>query len=287
MMAVGWQADEINMTASPPEFALYAIKYATRAARRSEHFIGGDPHDGPMAMDYFVWVAVSDERTVVIDTGFCEAIAARRRRTLLRDPVDALGLIGVDAAKVQDVVITHLHYDHAGNLGRFPTARFHIQELEMHHVAGRQMKHRFIAQAFEVEDVVAMIRLNFAGRVMMHSGLTQLCDGIVLHPGPGHTPGLQFVRVFTKRGWVVLASDASHFYENLEAGRPFTIANDLGAMVETFDLIQSLAPSPDHIVPGHDPLVMTSYPSATPALEGIAVSLDQTPLISRIVAAAP
>jgi glyoxylase-like metal-dependent hydrolase (beta-lactamase superfamily II) len=270
-----------------PEFELFAIRYATRPARRSEHFIGGDPHDGPMPMDYFLWVAVSEDRTVVIDTGFGAEVAARRGRTLLRDPVDALGLIGVDAAKVQDVVITHLHYDHAGNLDRFPQARFHIQELEMHHVAGRQMKHRYIAQAYEVEDIVSMIRMNFAGRVVMHSGLTALCDGIALHPGFGHTPGLQFVRVFTKRGWVVLASDATHFYENLEAGRPFTIANDLGAMAETFDLIQSLAPTPDHIVPGHDPLVMSSYPPPSPELDGIAVRLDQSPLVTRGSAANP
>jgi glyoxylase-like metal-dependent hydrolase (beta-lactamase superfamily II) len=281
MMAVGWRAKREIMAETPPEYELFALKYATRAARRSEHFIGGDPHDGPMSMDYYIWVAVSDDRTVLIDTGFGEAVAARRGRTLHRDPVDALGLIGIDAATVQDIVITHLHYDHAGNLGCFPNANFHIQELEMHHVAGRQMKHRYIAQAFEVEDVVAMIRLNFAGRVVMHSGETQLCDGIVLHPGPGHTPGLQFVRVFTKRGWVVLASDASHYYENLEAGRPFTIANDLGAMIETFDLLQSLAPSPDHIVPGHDPLVMSSYPPASPALDGIAVRLDLPPVIGR------
>lgn len=269
------------MADTTPEYELYAIRYATRAARRSEHFIGGDPHDGPMAMDYFVWVAVYGDRTVLIDTGFGAEVAARRGRTLLHDPVDALGLIGIDAATVNDVVITHLHYDHAGNLGRFPMARFHIQELEMHHVAGRQMKHRYIAQAYEVDDVVAMIRMNFAGRVVMHSGPARLCDGIELHPGPGHTPGLQFVRVSTRRGWVVLASDASHFYENLEAGCPFTIANDIGAMVETFDRLDALAPSPDHIIPGHDPLVMASYSAASPALIDIAVRLDLPPLIGR------
>lgn len=269
------------MADTTPEYELYAIRYATRAARRSEHFIGGDPHDGPMAMDYFVWVAVCGGRTVLIDTGFGAEVAARRGRTLLHDPVDALRLIGIDAATVNDVVITHLHYDHAGNLGRFPQARFHVQELEMHHVAGRQMKHRYIAQAYEVEDVVAMIRMNFAGRVVMHAGPAVLCEGIELHPGPGHTPGLQFVRVFTRRGWVVLASDASHFYENLESGRPFTIANDIGAMVDTFDRIEALAPSPDHIIPGHDPLVMESYPPAGSALQEIAVRLDHPPLIPR------
>ncbi len=44
-----------------PEYELFAIRYATREARRSEHFIGGDPHDGPMPMDYFMWLARGGE----------------------------------------------------------------------------------------------------------------------------------------------------------------------------------------------------------------------------------
>jgi hypothetical protein len=39
------------------DYELFALRYATRDARRGDHFIGGDPHDGPMPMDYFVWVA--------------------------------------------------------------------------------------------------------------------------------------------------------------------------------------------------------------------------------------
>ena len=42
-----------------PVYDLFAIRYATRAGKRSDHFIGGDPHDGPMPMDDFVWAAVS------------------------------------------------------------------------------------------------------------------------------------------------------------------------------------------------------------------------------------
>lgn len=57
---------------SLPEYELFALRYAMRDAQRSDHFIGGDPHDGPMPMDYFLWVAVSSERTFVIDCGFTE-----------------------------------------------------------------------------------------------------------------------------------------------------------------------------------------------------------------------
>src|SRR5689334_10134563 len=101
-----------------PSYAVYGLRYATRDALRKDHFVGGDPHEAPMPMDYFVWVIVGNERVVVVDTGFTQAIATVRGRTHLRCPVDSLQLLGIDAAAVSDVVITHMHYDHAGNLAR-------------------------------------------------------------------------------------------------------------------------------------------------------------------------
>ena len=68
----------------------------------------------------------------------------------------------------------------------------------------------------------------------------------------------------------------SHFYENMEKGRPFTTAFHVGDMLEGFDRLRALAPSPKHIVPGHDPEVMHRYPAAK-GLEGIAVRLDLEP----------
>jgi len=62
------------------EYEVFAIRYATREARRSDHFIGGDPHDGPMPMDYFTWVIRGEGRVVVVDTGFTEEVAAKRKR---------------------------------------------------------------------------------------------------------------------------------------------------------------------------------------------------------------
>jgi glyoxylase-like metal-dependent hydrolase (beta-lactamase superfamily II) len=112
-------------------YELYAIRYATAMRRHAEVFVGGDPHEGVIAMDYFVWLARNDAHTVVIDTGFDALAAQRRGRQLLREPRAALALLGVDCAQVEHVIITHLHYDHAGNLPIFPRARFHLQEREM------------------------------------------------------------------------------------------------------------------------------------------------------------
>jgi glyoxylase-like metal-dependent hydrolase (beta-lactamase superfamily II) len=138
------------------------------------------------------------------------------------------------------------------------------------------MCHYRLRHSFEVEDVAGIVRMTFADRVVFHAGDEELAPGIKLHACGGHSMGLQCVTVETARGTVVLASDVTHFYENLEARRPFTTAFHVGDMLEGFDRLKRLAPTPQHIVPGHDPLVMQRYP-AVPGLEGIAVRLDVEP----------
>ena len=267
----------VPMTDTLPQYELFAIRYATRSGRRAENFIGGDPHDAPMPMDYFVWLALGAGRAVVIDAGFTEATARRRGRTFLRCPIDTLSLFGVAAETVADVVLTHLHYDHVGNFHRFPRACFHLQEAELHYAVGRYMRYHRLAHSFEVEDVVGIVRLNYARRVRLHEGRHDLAPGIELHPAPGHSAGLQFVRVHTTRGWVVVASDVTHYYENMDTERPFTTALHIGEMLRGYDLLRAAAPTPAHIIPGHDPLVMRRYPPPRPELDGIAVRLDVAP----------
>jgi glyoxylase-like metal-dependent hydrolase (beta-lactamase superfamily II) len=260
-----------------PQYELFALRYATRDAQRSDHFIGGDPHDGPMPMDYFLWVARSNERTFVIDCGFTAEVAARRKRTLIRSPVDALRLLKVDPEAVRDVILTHLHYDHVGSFDSFPQARFHLQEPEIHFATGHYMSFPRLSHSFEVEDVCGIVRLNYAQRVIFYNGSAELAPGITLHAVGGHSAGMQFVRVHTARGWVVVASDVTHYYENLESRRPFTTAFHVGQMLEGFEALLAQAPTPAHIVPGHDPLVMKRYPAPSRGLEGIAVRLDVMP----------
>lgn len=258
---------------------VYAIRYAHHGDRRaSENFIGGDPHDAPMPLDYYVWAIVGAERSFVVDTGFDEATARRRKRQLLRSPADGLKLIGLDPARVENVIVTHMHYDHAGNHDMFPNAAYHVQDREMQYCTGRCMCHPAMRGAFDAEDVAAMVRKLFEGRVRFHDGSDELAPGVSVHRIGGHTMGLQVVRVRTRRGWVVLASDASHLYANMEEGRPFPIVHNLADMLEGYETLRRLASSPAHIVPGHDPLVLQRYPAAKPGLEEIAVRLDADPI---------
>jgi glyoxylase-like metal-dependent hydrolase (beta-lactamase superfamily II) len=262
---------------SLPEYEVFAVKYAHHDRRSRENFLGGDPHDAPMPLDYFVWLIRGDGREIVVDTGFSAEMAAKRQRNHLRCPSEGLRLLDVDAARVRDVIVTHLHYDHAGCLDLFPEATLHIQDREMNYATGRYMCHECFRFAYEAEDVISLVRRVYAGRVRFHDGDGDVAPGISVHLVGGHTMGIQVVRVNTRRGWVVLASDASHFYANMEQVRPFPIVWSVAEMVEGYARLRALAASPGHIVPGHDPLVMARYPAPSKDLEGIVCRLDVMP----------
>ena len=263
----------------PGQWEVFAVKYATSAERmRKDNFISPpDPHDGPMPIDYFVWAVTDGTRTFVIDTGFDAKEAKARGRTLLRTAAEGLQTIGIDAGRVEDVIVTHLHYDHAGGHAQFPAARYHLQESEMHYATGKHMCSHVMAHPFTVDHVADMVRRVFEGRVSFADGDRELAPGLSVHLVGGHSMGLQVVRVRTRRGWVVVASDASHFYENMEAGAPFPIVFNVADMVQGWARLGELASSPTHIVPGHDPLVLQRYPAVSSGLEGIAVRLDADP----------
>lgn len=258
-------------------YEIHAIKYASNdERRRSDNFIGGDPHDGPMPMDFFVWVLKGEAGTFVFDIGFDEAMATKRQRRITRPVGEGLKAIGVEPESVRDVIISHMHYDHAGNHSLFPNARYHIQDEEMRCCTGRCMCHPHLRHPFEATDVTAMVGRVFEGRAAFHEGASEIAPGLSVHLVGGHSRGLQFVRARTARGWVVLASDVSRYYENFEQGRPFAVAENVSAMLERFGTMRRLAASPAHIVPDHDPMVLQRYPASIPGLEGV-VRLDLAP----------
>lgn len=267
----------------PADYEIYAVRYAHLERTASFNFLGGDPHDGPMPLDYFVWAIVGAGRAIVVDTGFDAEQARKRKRTLVRPVEEGLQAIGITHTDVKDVVISHMHYDHSGNHHLFPNARMHLQDDEMRYCTGRCMTHAELRAPFEAEDVVRMVRRVFEERVLFHDGDAELAPGITLHRAGGHTPGLQVVRVSTARGPVVLASDSAHFYANFEQGRPYPILNSVSDYLEAHRKIRSLAASDAHVIPGHDPAVLARYPTAG---EGIA-RVDLPPVSQALSTPAP
>ncbi|WP_062310682.1 N-acyl homoserine lactonase family protein [Polynucleobacter sinensis] len=242
-----------------PLWEAYALRYATVQRRRLENFIFHDLHDMATNMDYYVWFLKNDKETILIDTGFNKTAAKARKRNHLRCPIESLNQSGIKVEDLSDVIITHAHYDHAGNTDLLKKTRFHIQESEMSYATGPDMRHAFCRHAYDPHDICELIYANFEDRVRFHNGVYELRPGIEVHLVGGHTKGLQIVRVHTKRGWIVIASDAAHYLENFKNHSPFPIVLNTSDMLSGFELIKDLAESPEHVIAGHDPLTMSLY----------------------------
>ncbi|MEM1268118.1 MAG: N-acyl homoserine lactonase family protein [Pseudomonadota bacterium] len=240
---------------------VYAIKYADRPGRtRADSFLFDDNHDAPHAMDYFLWLLRREGETILVDTGYDAEEGAARGRPIRLDPRAALAPFDLTPEAITTLVCTHLHYDHAGGLHLFPEAQIHLQEEEMAFATGRCMCEPVLRAPFTAAHVCEAVRRVYQGRVVFHNGDGAVADGVTVHRIGGHSRGLQAVRVRTAEGWMCLASDAAHYYENALAGKPFPIVVDLEDMQRGFARIQALADAPGLLIPGHDPLVTEIFP---------------------------
>ena len=263
---------------SAPTWNLYAFCYGRHENRMmSDTFIGGNPNEICRGLDYYMWAIVGNGRAIVVDTGFTREKVERLNRTWLADPIDLLAKVGIDAAQVDEVILTHAHFDHVGNLDRFPKATFTIQDLEMQSVTGRDMTHPFFRTAYHQEDVEALVGLLYENRLKFVAGDGSYAPGIDYHLIGGHSRGQMGLTVNTLRGPVFLASDAIHLFREVEEELPFIVFYDMAEMLEGYRTCARLAGERAFLVPGHDPIVTDIYPAAKPGLEGLVLDLGQPP----------
>jgi glyoxylase-like metal-dependent hydrolase (beta-lactamase superfamily II) len=242
-------------------YVVYAVQYGRRAGVRGEHFLGWDtasaePHDTA----YFAWLALSADRTILIDSGIHPDAAVPVTGWEFREGVaDILQVAGVDAGQVDTLLLTHLHYDHAGGTRTVPNARVVLQREELAYWTGPDAR-RISREAWLTKpDDIRHLRARAAsGSIDLVSGDVTVAPGISVHHVGGHTAGMQVVRVLAETQPVVVASDASHFFENLQTDRPGTILHDMPGVFRGFDRVRRLAAG-GPIVPGHDPLVIERF----------------------------
>jgi glyoxylase-like metal-dependent hydrolase (beta-lactamase superfamily II) len=224
-----------------------AIRYGTLRATKRELFHECDS-DEPYTLDYYFWVLRYGDAAVLVDTGFDPAVAERRGRDCLCPPIEALARVGVDG--VQRIVVTHFHYDHIGNVSAFPDAELLVPARELEFWTGPDAR-EFPGHTEESE--VAWIA---DARPATFAGGDVVAPGVEALDLPGHSPGQVGLLVRTGRGPILLASDAVHFYEELERRRPFWVFTDLDQMRASYDVLGAACTQTGAVmVPGHDPAV--------------------------------
>ena len=250
-------------------YEVYALKYGERDTTACQFFHRESSHR-TLTLHYFVWLILGGPHPVLVDTGFLDDDAEARGIRNYLSPAEVVARAGVKPENVPLALITHLHYDHWAGHSLFPKANFWVQRDEVAFWTGRYASMPAFRGSSNVEQLMQVVPLNYANRMRIIHGDREVLPGIRVYRVGGHTAGLQIVTVQTERGTVVLTSDASHFYHNVETRQPTQIITSLPEMLEGFETIHELAGAEKLIVAGHDPLVADRFKVIAPGVIKIA-----------------
>ncbi len=252
---------------SKPKYEIYAIQYAKVKDFAVNGLIAGADPSRKMDIAMMVWLVRGGGRTIVVDSGFYrEKFLTQWKPVDFAKPSDAVARAGVKPEDVSDLIITHIHWDHADGADLFPKAKIHIQKEELEYYSDLAAKggRRNAADPLDLE---MLQKLNAEGRVALVNGDAQeILPGITCYTGGKHTFASQFVAVNTAVGTVILASDNMYLYENLEKHVPIAQTLDAESNLRAQDRMKQLAAAPKWIIPGHDPAVMKNFPEVAPGV---------------------
>jgi glyoxylase-like metal-dependent hydrolase (beta-lactamase superfamily II) len=257
-----------------------AVRYGTRVCRRSEAFFRYDRYgesdgDADFRLDYFFWIILSGSEVILMDTGFDDVVGVRRGRTVVVPALEGLRRAGVEPEQVSKILLSHMHYDHTGNLKAFPHAEIIVQKRELDFWKSPYCSKTHFVHEMEPVDLELIFEAERSGRLYTVDGDATVAPGIAVKLMVGHTVGLQMVVVERAAGPVILAADSVHHYEEMEKERPFSVFSDLVGMYRNFDTIRAmLADRPGTLVPGHDPEVTRRFPTIQGDNAGLIFLLD-------------
>lgn len=249
-----------------PVYTVDAIRYGTIADFPVRGLVAGADPSRKMNIAMMVWLLRGNGRNILVDAGFYrDSFFQQWKIRDFRKPSDAVAAAGVKPEDITDIIVTHMHWDHADGADLFPKARIWLQRDEYTYYTGEAWHGKQAHGGIDPDDVLSYVGMNIKGRVSFVPGDSQeIIPGIACYTGGKHTYASQFVGVATQKGTVILASDNVYLYENLEKHVPIAATLDAESNLKAQDRMRHLAAEERFIVPGHDPDLFERFHGPSP-----------------------
>jgi glyoxylase-like metal-dependent hydrolase (beta-lactamase superfamily II) len=247
----------------PVTYEVYALSYGTYAGFPVSALIAGADKNRKIDLQMMIWLLKgSNGKRILVDTGcYRNTITQLKSIKDFIKPSDTLVKVGLSAIDITDVIVSHMHWDHADGIDLFPNAKIWIQKEEYDYYTGAAWQPGGKHSGIEPDDVLMLVRLNTQQKVNLIDGDDQeIIDGVRVYTGGRHTFASQYVGVRTDNGTAVIASDNMYLYENLEKHAPIAQTFDADSNIKAQDRMKQIASRADLIIPGHDPEVFVKFP---------------------------
>src|SRR5262245_49552956 len=206
LIVVIFSASAHAQTTSPATFEVYALRYAVYPAFPVSGLIAGADKDRKLDLQMMIWLLKgSNGRNVLVDAGcYRESVLKGKPMKDVIKPSATLAKLGLSAEDITDVIISHMHWDHADGMDLFPKAKIWIQKDEYAYYTGAAWRKDGKHGGIEPDDVLTLVKLNIAGKVNLADGdNVEIIDGIRVYTGGRHTYASQYVGVRTASGAAV------------------------------------------------------------------------------------
>ncbi len=250
--------------AAKPDYTIQAIRYGTIRQFPASNLVVGAAENEKLDVALVIWLIRADGRNILLDTGF------HRQKwmdifkvTDFLSPDEAVRQAGVDPTQVQDIILSHLHWDHAGGIDLFPNATVWVQKDEYAYYTGPAWQTGGQHGGIDPDDLVNLLLRNTQGKLKLINGDDQeILPGIRVYTGARHTFASQYIRIEGVPVFV-LASDNCYLYRNIETRTPIPTFDpqDRDANLQAFDRMIVLAGARERVIPGHDILQFVRFPA--------------------------
>jgi len=244
-------------------YEVYAISYAVYTNYPTSSFVAdADKIRKTDAQMMFWLIKGASGKNVLVDAGcYHERFVKGHGLKDFIKPTAALAKLGLTPEDITDIIISHMHWDHADGVDLFPKAKIWIQKDEYAYYTGAAWQPGGRHGGIDPDDVLTLVKLNMEGKVNLVDGDDhEIIDGIRVYTGGRHTFASQYVGVRTADAMVVIASDNVYLYENLQKHLAIAQTFDADSNLKAQDRMRRIASRPDLIVPGHDPEVFVRFP---------------------------
>src|SRR2546423_2940426 len=169
-------------------YEVYAVRFATLANFPASSLVAGADASRRMDIAMMIWVVKgADGRIALVDSGFHREKYFRQFTVKdYLEPSDALAAISIAPGQVTDIFLSHMHWDHAGGLDLFPSARIWIQKDEYDYYTGDAWQSPRTHGGIDADDVLEIVKRNTQGKVSFVRGDDDT-SGILFGVGGKHT----------------------------------------------------------------------------------------------------